>query len=53
MTTYAPSALTARSKKDASREETPLRFRVFAGVYAALALGAVAFLALVPVVALS
>jgi len=52
MTTYAPSALIARSKKEASRE-TPLRFRVVAGVYAALGLGAVAFLALVPVVALA
>jgi len=53
MTTYAATALSARAQREAGREETRLRFRVYSAVYAGLAVLALAFLALVPVVALA
>lgn len=53
MTTYAPTALSAPAQRQAGREETPLRFRVYSAVYAGLAFLALAFLALVPVVVLA
>jgi len=53
MASYAATALSAPAQRDATREETPLRFRVYSAVYAGLAVLALAFLALVPVVALA
>ncbi len=53
MASYAPTAYAAPAKREASREQTPLRFRVYSAVYAGLAVLALAFLALVPVVALA
>jgi hypothetical protein len=50
MTTYA---LDARTTNESAREETPLRFRAYSAVYAALAVLVLAFLALLPVVALA
>ena len=52
MTAYAPTALDARTAREAG-DETPLRFRVYAAVYAALGVLALAFFALLPVVALA
>lgn len=53
MTSYAPTALQAPAKARAGRDETPLRFRVYAAVYGTFAVLGLAFLALVPVLALA
>lgn len=48
MTTYA---LENRTAERAAHDETPLRFRLYSAVYAALAVAVLAFLALVGVAA--